>query len=51
MDGFRSERQNPKINAAADRIPADLLKDGGDVISGRGSGDGEMTQAAECGTS
>lgn len=29
VDGFRSERQNPKINAAADRNPADLLKDGG----------------------
>lgn len=51
MDGFRSERQNPKINVAVDRDPAELLKDRRDVISGRGSGDGEMTRAAECGTS
>lgn len=29
VDGFRSERQNPKINAAVDRNPAELLKDGG----------------------
>lgn len=29
VDGVRSERQNPKIIAAADRNPVELLKDGG----------------------
>lgn len=40
VDGFESEKQNLRINAAVDREPAELkLENRGNVISGRLLGD------------